>query len=177
MRDLKFRAWDREKKEMLFIKNIWVDFAELGQEHIDQKRNLHVLNIMQYTGLKDKRGKEIYEGDIILFTRRPLLSTPNIEKIIISDLFEFLENKGYDEGEMCDEYSPENLEVIGNVYENPEVEPRYSVAEIEKVWMSFAHRGDIHIINQMDSVLTGREFFNRLKNPEKVKKILEKQSE
>jgi uncharacterized phage protein (TIGR01671 family) len=65
MREIKFRAWDTKEKE-------WVDGAH-GMAFVDPdyKTNAFWLDptkeiiLMQYTGLKDKNGKEIYEGDIV----------------------------------------------------------------------------------------------------------------
>ena len=57
MREIKFRAWDKDKKEMMF------DFL-LGSGHknwIPDKNKI----LMQYSGLKDKNNQEIYEGDIL----------------------------------------------------------------------------------------------------------------
>jgi len=58
MREIKFRAWDDTSKEMHFFR-----FGE--QSSCDGTYQKNTMPLMQYTGLKDKNGKEIYEGDIV----------------------------------------------------------------------------------------------------------------
>lgn len=83
MRELKFRAWDEEKKRMLYSTESY-DYGNTEFRFIDGELcvvryrcgwNNHAIpnklesvkNIMQYTGLKDRNGREIYEGNIYLF--------------------------------------------------------------------------------------------------------------
>ena len=65
MREIKFRAWDTEKKIMYYID--LYEYMSFNEEAQDDMITLNARNngLMQYTGLKDKNGKEIYEGDIV----------------------------------------------------------------------------------------------------------------
>lgn len=127
-REIKFRAWDKHNKKMFFwdIKNF------------DTKHASHYDNLMQYTGLKDKNGKEIYEGDVVRwgmyenskehYHRYASVSlNPDIQFSIIYYVdSKTLHKKKTDNyvftfGEFAYKDTHNHLEVIGNIYENPEL--------------------------------------------------------
>jgi|SRR5690625_4924123 len=123
MREIKFRAWDKANKKMhydvgILGSAIYIDFN--GQKEYEEV-NGHEL--MQYTGAKDKNGREIYEGDVIKIwpddydceTAGYVVKCEGCYWIRAKDdnsismpLFDYFN------GIM-------ELEVIGNIYENPEL--------------------------------------------------------
>ena len=72
MREIKFRAWDKELKEMFYPSSIswknkimWVCGSH-GKNKLEYEIEKPRTELMQFTGLLDKNGKEIYEGDIVI---------------------------------------------------------------------------------------------------------------
>ena len=66
MREIKFRAWDKKLKEFNDILRMTLDGDRIEEDDYGNMPNMKDdIILMQYTGLKDKNGKEIYEGDIV----------------------------------------------------------------------------------------------------------------
>jgi hypothetical protein len=112
MREIKFRAFDKEKKVMQYSNIVW---AIVGLNYpaltgLNDNGNIDNLSdLMQYTGLKDKNGKEIYEGDILK------IGNSNIEVIWDKNNALFtLKSNHFHLGFQSTFY-----EVIGNIYEHP----------------------------------------------------------
>lgn len=144
MREIKFRAWDKEKCKMYYSKDLVIflnDFSKsiyVYDYEINKLKTLYNYKLMQYTGLKDKTGIKIYDGDIVelaisdfeseLFEAGLLENTKEIfEKII--GVVKFYNGIFYvdyitdDEEDLSIPLVNELkfINVIGNIYENPEL--------------------------------------------------------
>ena len=132
-REIKFRAWDRMGKTMYNIREI--DFlanaeinsirlvvaVQTSDEDIDFDfpiRRDGEYDLMQFTGLKNKNGREIFEGDIVtlydpytksIHTAPIIWDDPNCRFAIMYTFIDF------------DFLIVDEIEVIGNIYENPEL--------------------------------------------------------
>lgn len=121
MRELKFRAWDKNAKLMYpdvgILAQSYDSEARIGGDEIAYKWSLKRVVIMQFTGLKDKNGKEIYEGDIV--RQKTGRSYTEIRVVEFRDgAFRFNEQKTPHASFV---YTNKNTEVIGNIYENKEL--------------------------------------------------------
>lgn len=114
MREIKFRIWDSTYKKFVFFEGIFnslpCDYlvGEVGQ---------------QYIGLRDKNRQEIYEGDLVNFSRKVELDETweykNQEVSYDNECVSFVFGK--DMICMFDRVVYDTLEVVGNVFENPEL--------------------------------------------------------
>lgn len=121
MREIKFRAWDNENNQMLDVQNLDFEDCFYGGEiqirttMYNDYFDIREMPLMQYTGLHDKNGKEIYEGDIF-----------NLGDNRILYIVEWFDTglSGRQNGNSSRvglQYWKDKIEVIGNIYENKDL--------------------------------------------------------
>ena len=130
-REIKYRAWLKEEKKMVIVETI--DFSEKSIQYLEKNEIIDAyllrttfledIELMQYTGIKDKNGKEIYEGDILKYKfpydRR--LKHVSLVKFIETEASFGLKDIYGNEIPLYRITANNYFEVIGNIYENPEL--------------------------------------------------------
>lgn len=138
MRELKFKVWHKELKKMFWFDLMWGRNGRSGSGWLsvvgwgEEKRYSHVsfgsdntidvdpdeCEIMQFTGLTDKNGKEIYEGDILSDEKGGY----GIVEYCQPQFVAWADGKHFAlAGGKINMFRLEYTEVIGNIYENPEL--------------------------------------------------------
>ena len=122
MRPIKFRAWDKDTETMFIPEYISGDgkvYEDIGvsfQQELSERKNVILL---QFTGLKDRSGREIYEGDVI--SDHVGVGTVKYS----DDNCAYRVSYGDGRAKWFYDYflrgEKESIEVIGNIYENPEL--------------------------------------------------------
>jgi hypothetical protein len=131
MREIKFRAWFNGKihDEVVILDPVFcLEEKDMGcplnagiADFLSRDEPSTPMVLMQYTGLHDKNGKEIYEGDVIDFGRTYLYSrTEKVEWLEGAAGFSPFTDDDEAEGQAIYP-EPCQCEVIGNIYENPEL--------------------------------------------------------
>jgi len=138
MREIKFRAWNKTKNKMIIVKDIITvdEKLKVNNDNWDWYKDEYIL--MQYTGLNDKEGREIYERDIVnvvgVISKEQYevkkdfieINTPQLGNILIYAYVLYCRKTDYKQL-MAIETTTGLLsgtvkyEVIGNIYENPEL--------------------------------------------------------
>ena len=139
MREIKFRAWDKNKKYMFEVIGIswFANHSSIWQvSGYDILEPIDNVDIMQFTGLLDKNGREIFEGDIVdyvnekeMIGRVCNMNDPNPDRKIVAwyqDECKFDFNNIDNTKQMggftfCESNLTKYFEVIGNLYKSPEL--------------------------------------------------------
>ena len=136
MIEIKFRAWDKKRKVMFKVRAIDMDDSGRCGQRIEDGEPLRFIDrkdveLMQYTGLKDSHGIEIYEGDVVKIIDENYTSLIMWEHgawcIYHPYRKHFDINCGFTEERehigfgYWTKKALKNTEVIGNIYENPEL--------------------------------------------------------
>jgi len=138
MRKIKFRAWDKIEKELitkyesLAFKDNWVFLeVEYKKNHFSELSwHSDDIELMQYTGLKDKNGTDIFESDIVKYNMIDRFGLCKIEYTeecrFTAQSLNMVNCRGFSLKKdiiTFNKYSEKtrDIEVIGNIYENPEL--------------------------------------------------------
>ena len=146
MREIKFRAWDKDYEKMTYFDDEDYEYKPPFVFRLDQvfKKDSNyddyedfeyndatdIVEVMQYTGLNDENEKEIYEGDIIEFSYDMFVG--NFDTFVAKGKVVFEEGAFYvevfenerttkDEAYLLYSINLDTIEVIGNIYDNPEL--------------------------------------------------------
>jgi uncharacterized phage protein (TIGR01671 family) len=131
-REIKFRAWDDANGQM--IPNEHCDVLLKNVNNVGRYANHH-LHYMQFTGLQDKKGKDIYEGDIVIIKNSIFVKFDMDSCETTDDIPEVYEDSEseivFSDGAFCvtepntdthvpiNIYDTNDIGVIGNIYESP----------------------------------------------------------
>lgn len=119
MREIKFRVWDKKREEFIYKFSV-TEFVSYDPD-LNEIFEKNDFVFQQYTGLKDKNGREIYEGDILLYelsyeeSHGGELENELYEVKFVDGLFVWSDQS------FCGQADAKSFEVVGNVFENLEL--------------------------------------------------------
>ena len=131
MRDLKFRAFDKFN-EVYYYSDKFENLAQFFLEVVMAQKGENVIVVEQFTGLKDRNGVKIYEGDVVASKYIHGECEKSVYKIIFDsfglhgivgfhaiNIFDQRDDLHFYGGIPCSENY--ELEIIGNIHQNPEL--------------------------------------------------------
>lgn len=140
MREVKFRAWDKTNKQMHYLGELERATLTLGGDelvlithndhYIDSSEPLSDVVLMQFTGLTDKNGREVFEDDIVRGDQHDVAVVEWQDNIDTDRDWRYASGFSFDLLETIhvmisgDKTQLLNVEVIGNVREHPEMAPK-----------------------------------------------------
>ena len=126
MRESKFRAWVKDRKEIFEVilinyvtKKVTYLFERVGDLLNIRHEKFNDTELMQYTGLKDKNGKEIYEGDIVKLRANHGIGVVKYYDEWGAFVVEYIKPRQL--AVLGMNYYKEDIEILGNIYENSEL--------------------------------------------------------
>ena len=130
-REIEFRVWDKDLKQMRYLHNThdFICFNEDGSGYyVNMQTGLGdwFSDLMQYTGLKDKNGVKIFEGDILIaHNTKFIVKFGEYRTVLFNERYKGTKTKQFglyaesiENKEQCNLVTPNDIEVIGNIYEN-----------------------------------------------------------
>ena len=124
MREIKFRAWIKELNEIREVEyiNFWkkmISFPNKFCKEYYLNADFDEIELMQYTGLKDKNNKEIYEGDIVKLRANDGIGVIKYYDEWGAFVVEYIKPRPL--AVLGMNYYKEDIEILGNIYENSEL--------------------------------------------------------
>ena len=124
MREIKFRAFIKELNEIREVEYInflkkMISFPNKFCKEYYLNADFDEIELMQYTGLKDMREKEIYEGDIVKLRANHGIGVVKYYDEWGAFVIEYIKPRPL--AVLGMNYYKEDIEVLGNIYENPEL--------------------------------------------------------
>jgi uncharacterized phage protein (TIGR01671 family) len=121
MKEIKYRAWEKNLKEIIPVHNI--DFVNRMINTGSAWRLFDEIKLMRFIGKTDKNGKEIYEGDIVQIKHFYKNREHTGKVVYCLNRFEVEDFyfPHYDDPSNAFESGMGIVEVVGNIYENPEL--------------------------------------------------------